>query len=140
MNVSLTLDEKPGPLHAFAALDILVLIMLLGFVVSTLVHRSGVVVGLPESANKFVAPNEAIVLTVKGAVDPVLYIGSRPVAVSELASILRRKRDEEGLRMVLLKADRRVPSDWLQRLMVIVSSEGLDCGWLAEPELLSPMP
>ena len=94
MNVSLSLDEKPGPLHAFAALDILVLIMLLGFVASTLVHRSGVAVSLPESATKFVAPNEALVLTVKGAVEPVLYIGSRPIVTNELVSTLKRKRDD----------------------------------------------
>ncbi len=136
MNVSLTIDEKPGALHAFAALDILVLIMLLGFVATTLVHRAGVAVQLPTSETKFPVANEALVLTVKGAVEPVFYIGSRLVSEKDLVSTLRRKRDEEGLRMVLLRADSRLPATWERRLSEIILSEGLECGWLAEPALL----
>ena len=126
MNVSLTLDEKAGPLHAFAALDILVLIMLLGFVSSTLVHRSGVAVQLAQSETKFPVASESLVLTVKGAVEPVFYIGARPVGEADLISTLQRKRDEEGLRMVLLRADRRLPATWERRLSEIILSEGLD--------------
>lgn len=133
MNVSLTIDENPGPLHALAVLDILVLIMLLGFVASTLVHRAGVAVQLPQSQTRFPADNEALVLTVKGSTEPVFYIGSRPIAEEELIGTLQRKRDEEGLRMVLLRSDRRLPAIWERRLSEIILSEGLDCGWLAEP-------
>jgi biopolymer transport protein ExbD len=133
VNVSLTIDEKSGPLHAFAALDILVLIMLLGFVASSLVHRSGVAVQLPQSETKFPAANEALVLTVKGTIKPVFYMGARPIGEADLVETLQRKRDEEGLRMVLLRADRRMPVTWQARLSELVLSEGLDCGWLAEP-------
>lgn len=133
MNVSLTIDENPGPLHALAVLDILVLIMLLGFVSATLVHRAGVAVQLPQSQTRFPADNEALVLTVKGALEPVVYLGSRPIAEEELIGTLRRKRDEEGLRMVLLRSDRRLPAMMQLRLSEIIVGEGLDCGWLAEP-------
>ncbi|GHC55444.1 ExbD/TolR family protein [Roseibacillus persicicus] len=133
MNVSLTIDENPGPLHALAVLDILVLIMLLGFVSATLVHRAGVAVQLPQSQTRFPADNEALVLTVKGALEPVVYLGSRPIAEEELIGTLRRKRDEEGLRMVLLRSDRRLPAMMQLRLSEIIVAEGLDCGWLAEP-------
>lgn len=140
MNVSLTLDEKSGPMHAFAALDILVLIMLLGFVASSLVHRSGIAVQLPTSETKFPVASEALVLTVKGAVEPAFYIGSRPIGEEDLISTLQRKRDEEGLRMVLLRADRRLPATWERRLSEIILNEGLDCGWLAEPAPPAPGP
>lgn len=140
MNVSLTLDEKPGPLHAFAALDILVLIMLLGFVASSLVHRSGLAVSLPQSEIQFPAANEALVLTVKGTIEPVFYLGSRPIGESDLIATLRDQRDSEGLRMVLLRADRRMPAAWQARLSELILKEGLDCGWLAEPTLLVPNP
>lgn len=133
MNVSLTLDEKAGPMHAFAALDILVLLMWLGFVSSSLVHLSGVSIELPRSETKFAAPNERVILTVKGAIEPSFYLGSRPVTEEELVEALRRKRDEEGLRMVVLRADRRSPAVWVQRLSEIILREGLDFGWSGEP-------
>lgn len=140
MNVSLTIDEKPGPLHAFAALDILVIIMLLGFVAGGLVHRSGVAVALPQSATKFPVANESLVLTVKGAVKPVFYVGSRPMAKDELISTLRRRRDEEGLRMVLVRADRRLTVTRLSEVSQVILSEGLECMWLGEPSLTAPAP
>lgn len=112
--------------------------MLLGFVSAGLVHRSGVAVTLPQSETKFPAPNEALVLTVKGAVEPVYYLGSRSVSEKELIASLRRKRDEEGLRMVLLRADRRLPATLQLRLSEMILREGLECGLLAEPTLQAP--
>ena len=138
MNVSLTLDEKPGPLHAFAALDILVLIMLLGFVSTSLVNRSGVAVTLPQSETKFAAVGEALVLTVKGSSNPSYYVGPRPVTEKELIETLRRKRDEEGLRMVLLRADRRLSSEVQVQLSGLILREGLECGLLTNPTLQAP--
>lgn len=125
-------------MHAFAALDIIVILMWMGLVSSSLVHFSGVAVELPRSETKFAAPNERLVLTVKGAIDPSFYIGSRPIAEAELVETLRNKRDQEGLRMVILRADRRLPATWERRLTEIILSEGLDCGWWAEPMPVAP--
>jgi hypothetical protein len=142
MNVELTIKDKPGPLHAFAALDILVLIMLLGFVASTLVHRAGITVTIPESGARFAAlsEGETVVLTMKGAVEPVFYLGAERVAEEQLIASLRRLRDDDGVRMVLLRADARLPAMWQERLSEMVLAEGLKCGWLAEPKPGSPAP
>ena len=140
MNVSLTIDEKVLPLHAFAAVDILTLLMWLGFASSAVVHLPGIAVELPESETRFAVPNERLVLTVKGAIEPSLYIGSTPIAEEDLVSTLRRRRDEDGLRMVILRADRRLPATWERRLSEIILSEGLDCGWWAEPMRAAPAP
>lgn len=140
MNVSLSLDEKAIPLHAFAALDILVLLMWLGFASSSVVHLSGVAVELPLSDTKFAAPNERLILTVKGTITPSFYIGPDPIEEAELVETLRRKRDEEGLRMVVLRADRRLPTEWERRLSEIILNEHLECGWLAEPVPVTPLP
>lgn len=133
VNVSLTVDESPGALHVFAALDIIVLIMLLGLVSASLIHRSGVEVELPRSATKFPSDSEALVLTVKGTEEPIFYIGTRIIEEEDLLQSLRLKRDEEGLRMVLLRADARLPATWQRRLSEMILSEDLRCGWLAEP-------
>ena len=133
VNVSLTVDEKVMPMHAFAAIDILILLMWLGFASASVVHLPGVAVELSRSETRFAVPNERLVLTVKGAVEPSFYIGAKPIAESELVQTLRRKRDEEGLRMVVVRADRRLPATWLKRLSGIILNEGLDCGWLSEP-------
>lgn len=133
MNVSLSIDEKPGALHVFAALDIIVLMMMLAFVVTTVVHRAGVVVSMPTSEVRFRADNEAAVLTVKGAVEPVFYLGSRRIAEEDLIANLRQLRDEQGVRMILLRADARLPAALQRRLSVLILSEGLECGVLGEP-------
>ena len=125
-------------MHAFAAFDILVLLMWMGLVSSSLVHFSGVAVELPRSETKFAAPNERLILTVKGAIDPSFYIGSKPISEADLVETLRTKRDAEGLRMVILRADRRLPATWERRLTEIILSEGLDCGWWAEPMPMAP--
>ena len=138
--MSLSLDEKSGALQAFAALDILVLVMLLGFVANSLVHRAGLEVEMPQTAAKFQVPNERIILTVKGAAEPVYYLDSKPLAKGELVTALRRKRDEEGVRMVVVEADRRLPSMWLLRISGVIQAEGLDCGWLGEPTLPTVLP
>lgn len=127
-------------MHAFAALDILTLLMWLGFASAALLHLPGVAVELARSETRFAAPNERVILTVKGAVDPSFYIGSRPIGEEDLVETLRRKRDEEGLRMVILRADRRLPATWERRLTEIILSEGLDCGWWAEPMPVTPLP
>lgn len=133
MNVALSIDEKPGALHVFAALDIIVLVMLLGFVATTLVHRAGVTVAMPNSEVRFRASDDAVVLTIKGAVDPVFYLGPKRVAEDRLVESLRNLRDQKGVRMILIRADSRLPATWQRRLSVLVLSEGLECGLLAEP-------
>lgn len=138
MNVSLSIDEKPGALHIFAALDIIVLLMVLSFVSTHLSHRAGVTVALPKSNVRFSSETEALVLTVKGAADPVYYIGSFRIDESELIEALRRRRDEEGLRTVLVRADARLPHSALLRLSEVVLGVGLECGLLAEPSAGAP--
>jgi len=138
MNVSLSIDEKPGALHVFAALDIIVLIMVLAFVGTYLTHRSGVEVTLPLSEARFAADHEALVLTMKGSVEPVYYIGSVRIEESDLLQEIQRKRDESGLQMVLIRADVRVPASWRDRLSRMILNEGLRCGWLAEPAVGAP--
>lgn len=138
MNVSLSIDEKPGALHVFAALDIIVLLMVLAFVATHLSHRAGVSITLPRSSVRFASDSEALVLTVKGAADPVYYIGAFRVEKGELVENLRRRRDEEGLRTVLLRADARLPHSALLSLSSLVLAEGLECDFLAEPSAGAP--
>ncbi|MBK1835393.1 ExbD/TolR family protein [Roseibacillus ishigakijimensis] len=135
VNVSLTLDEKPGPLHALAALDIVVLVMLLGFVAGTLVHQAGVVVELPRSDSRFAVPEESLVLTVKGVIEPSFYVGAKRISRAELPGYLERRRDEEGLRMVLIRADRRLPATFASQLSELILKEDLECAWVGEPAL-----
>jgi hypothetical protein len=70
----------------------------------------------------------------KGAVEPVFYLGAERVAEEQLIASLRRLRDDDGVRMVLLRADARLPAMWQERLSEMVLAEGLKCGWLAEPK------
>ncbi|MEM9081510.1 MAG: biopolymer transporter ExbD [Verrucomicrobiota bacterium] len=134
MKVELTLDEKPGPLHVMAAVDIIVLVMVLGFVVTGLAHRAGIEVNLASSAFRVAADTESVVLTVKGATEPVFYVDALRVEEEGLVEVLRRKRDEEGASQVLLQADVRLPAAFQRRLSELILAEGLDCVWVAEPE------
>lgn len=133
MKVELTLDEKPGPLHLLAGVDIIVLIMLLGFVVTGMGHRAGVPVRLAESAFRVAADVEAAVLTVKGGLEPVLYVDGKRVEEEELAEVLGELRDRDGKRMILVRADARIPAALQIGLGELILGEGLECVWLGEP-------
>ncbi|MDP0489896.1 MAG: hypothetical protein Q7Q71_02450 [Verrucomicrobiota bacterium JB023] len=132
--MELTLNEQPGPLHVLAALDIVVLVMVLGFVMGGMAHRAGVPVRMAGSSFRVAAETEAAVLTVKGTTDPVFYLDGSRVGEGSLPGLLRHRRDTGGLRMVLLRADVSLPATVQRRLSELVLAENLECVWLAEPE------
>ena len=135
MKVELTLDEKAGPIPILATLDIVILILVLGFVVSGLAHRPGLAVTMGLSHFRASAAEESVVLTIKGAVEPVLYLDSRPVQEAQLAKELVQLRDQGGIRMVLVKGDVRLAAQVQNRLSELILSQGLECVWIAEAGL-----
>ena len=138
MKVELSLDEKAGPLPVLAAIDIVVLILVLGFVITGIAHRSGLPVTLGLSQFRVAVDQESVVLTVKGAAEPVLYSDSKPVEEGDLAVSLRTLRTEEGIQMVVVKGDLRLSAQAQSRFSELVLNEGLECVWLAEADLSAP--
>lgn len=138
MKVELTVDEKAGPLPILATIDIVVLILVLGFVVTGLAHKSGLPVTLGLSQYRVAIEEESVVLTVKGSAEPMLYLDSLPVGEGELASRLSELSREEGIRMVVVKGDMRLAAHVQNRLSEVILNTGLECVWLAEADLSAP--
>lgn len=138
MRVELTLEEKAGPLPMLATIDIVVLIMMLGFVVTSLAHHSGLPVTLGLSQYRVAVKEESVVLSVKGSVEPVLYLDSRPIEEEDLGRTLLELREQEGVRMVVVKGDLRLAAHTQNRLSERVLNAGLECVWLADADLSVP--
>jgi len=116
---------------AFGVLDITVLVLVFGFLAAGWAHQPGMEVALPKTNQRLFVPNETLILSITGTLEPSFFLGPRQVRLQELRDELSQAR-EENIEMVVLRVDKQVPSQWALEVSELILEEGLRCGWLAE--------
>ncbi|MBC7979936.1 MAG: biopolymer transporter ExbD [Armatimonadetes bacterium] len=106
MKLEMTLQERPGFLHAMPLFDLFALVTMLLMIGPMFLGQSGVMVDVPASQFQMQRYDEAVVVTLgRGEVKPRLYIGSKAVTLESLESELEKVRVEDSQIIVLLKTD-----------------------------------
>ena len=108
------------------------MVLLIIFMITAPLLRSGIEVKLPKSQTQDLKPHEGIVVTLTR--DGLLYMNDEEVDPQEFDSILLMRYTESGRKLVLLKADEEIPYGRVIRLMDQVKGLGIsNLGLLVEP-------
>lgn len=108
MKLEMTLEERPGFLHALPLFDLFALVTMLLLLGPMFLSQSGVMVEVPSSRFQMQRYGDSIVVTVgPGSEGAALYLGREAVTLEELARRLETLRKDERMAraIVLLKAD-----------------------------------
>ena len=109
------------------------LVLLIIFMITAPLLRSGIEVRLPGSSAEDVHPKEGVTVTVQQ--DSSIYINEEPVTREQFASLLTREYEASQNKLVLLKGDKRIPYGEVIRVMDMIKKAGIsDVGLIVEPE------
>ena len=126
MNVELSLPERPAAVHLLAVLDILVLLLVFFVLITSITQEAGVSVGLAESGYRLRSYGKPVVVTARGGIRPVVYVGQNRVDLDDLAVALRAEADSSGAESMFLRADEMLPVAIERRIIEVGLSEGLN--------------
>lgn len=91
------------------------MVLLIIFMITAPLLRSGIEVKLPQSSSEDVKPHDGVVVTLTK--DNVLFINDEQVTADAFEPLLLRRYEESGEKLVLLKADEEIPYGRVIRLM-----------------------
>ena len=108
------------------------MVLLIIFMITAPLLRSGIEVKLPTSKAQDLRPHEGVVVTLTR--DRLLYVNDREVTSREFESLLLRRYTESGKKIVLLKADEEIPYGRVIHLMDQIKGVGIsNLGLIVEP-------
>ena len=108
------------------------LVLLIIFMITAPLLRSGIEVKLPESEARDVQPKEGTTVTLKE--DGTLYINDMPVDPDQFEVRLLQQYETSGRRLVLLKGDERIPYGRVITVMDMIKGAGIsNVGLLVQP-------
>ena len=108
------------------------MVLLIIFMITAPLLRSGIEVKLPKSESQDLKPHEGVVVTLTR--DHMLYVNDEEVAPERFELLLLRRYTESGKKLVLLKADEEIPYGRVIRLMDQVKGVGIsNLGLIVEP-------
>ena len=108
------------------------MVLLIIFMITAPLLRSGIEVKLPTSNAQDLRPHEGVVVTLTR--DRLLYVNDQEVTSREFESLLLRRYTESGKKIVLLKADEEIPYGRVIHLMDQIKGVGIsNLGLIVEP-------
>ena len=108
------------------------MVLLIIFMITAPLLRSGIEVKLPKSQTQDLKPHEGVVVTLTR--DGLLFVNDEEAAPQEFDTILLKRYTESGRKLVLLKADEEIPYGRVIRLMDQVKGVGIsNLGLIVEP-------
>jgi biopolymer transport protein TolR len=108
------------------------MVLLIIFMITAPLLRSGIEVKLPKSQAQDLKPHEGVVVTLTK--NEVLYVNDEQVASDVFDVLLLRRYTESGQKLVLLKADEEIPYGRVIHLMDRVKGVGItNLGLIVEP-------
>jgi biopolymer transport protein TolR len=108
------------------------MVLLIIFMITAPLLRSGIEVKLPKSQAQDLKPHEGVVVTLTK--NEVLYVNDEQVASDAFDVLLLRRYTESGQKLVLLKADEEIPYGRVIHLMDRVKGVGItNLGLIVEP-------
>lgn len=107
------------------------MVLLIIFMITAPLLRSGIEVKLPKSRSQDLKPHEGIVVTLTR--DRLLYVNDEEVSSEAFDVILLKRYTESGQKLVLLKADEEIPYGHVIHLMDQMKGVGItDLGLIVE--------
>lgn len=137
MKLEMTLDERPGFLHALPLFDLFALVTMLLLLGPMFLSQSGISVEVPASRFQMQRYPKSIVVTVgPGGREASLYLGRSSVSLDGLAERLAElKGDEEMSRaVVLLKTDVGTSVGMERILAEIILGAGFELALVGSPQ------
>ncbi|MBN2415716.1 biopolymer transporter ExbD [bacterium] len=108
------------------------LVLLIIFMITAPLLRSGIEVKLPESEARDVQPKEGTTVTLRE--DGSIYINDSQVDPDQFEVRLLQQYQESGRKLVLLKGDERIPYGRVVTVMDMIKGAGIsNLGLLVEP-------
>lgn len=108
------------------------MVLLIIFMITAPLLRSGIEVKLPKSQAQDLKPHEGVVVTL--AKNELLYVNDEQVSSDAFDVLLLRRYTESVQKLVLLKADEEIPYGQVIRLMDRVKGVGItNLGLIVEP-------
>jgi len=86
------------------------MVLLIIFMITAPLLRSGIEVELPKSSIQDLKPHEGVVVTLTR--DRLLYVNDEEVSSEAFEVVLLKRYTVSGQKLVLLKADEEIPSLW----------------------------
>ena len=109
------------------------LVLLIIFMITAPLLRSGIEVKLPKSEAQDLQPKEGTTVTLQQ--DGSLYIDDMLVPSDQFEVILMQHYNESGRKLVLLKGDERIPYGSVIRVMDRIKGAGIsNLGLIVQPE------
>ena len=109
------------------------LVLLIIFMITAPLLRSGIEVKLPKSDARDVQPKEGTTVTLLQ--DGTLYIDDNQVSEGQFEVILLQHYNESGKKLVLLKGDERIPYGNVIKVMDKIKGAGIsNLGLIVQPE------
>ena len=108
------------------------IVLLIIFMITAPLLRSGIEVKLPKSDARDLKPHEGVVVTMTR--DNILYVNDEMVSPQQFDALLLRRYTESGKELVLLKADEEIPYGRVIHLMDQIKGVGIaNLGLIVEP-------
>lgn len=108
------------------------IVLLIIFMITAPLLRSGIEIKLPKSEFQELKPREGVTVTLTR--EDKLYINEEEVSRDDFVVLLMRRYTESGKELVLLKADEEIPYGNVIRLMDQIKSAGItNLGLIVEP-------
>lgn len=127
MKLEMTLEERPGFLHALPLFDMLVLMTMLLLLDPMFLSQSGVTVEVPTSQFQMQRYGNSIVVTVgPGGEEAMLYLGRQAIPLEKLPSLLAELAEDEQMAraIVLLKTDVRTTVGMERKISEMILEAG----------------
>ena len=108
------------------------IVLLIIFMITAPLLRSGIEVKLPKSDARDLKPHEGVVVTMTR--DNILYVNDEMVSSQQFDALLLQRYTESGKELVLLKADEEIPYGRVIHLMDQIKGVGIaNLGLIVEP-------
>jgi biopolymer transport protein TolR len=108
------------------------MVLLIIFMITAPLLRSGIEVKLPKSSSEDIKPHDGVVVTLTK--EGVLFVNDEQVSADAFEPLLMRRYEESGKELVLLKADEEIPYGRVIRLMDQIKSVDItNLGLIVEP-------
>ncbi len=106
-----------------AMIDVLLVLIIFFMVSSTLVKSRGIQVNVPESRSAESETRNLLVVSIKK--NGELFLNEEPVEASRLGILLRKRSQELGQDVVIIKGDQQIPYAKMVEVMDLAKMAGM---------------
>lgn len=106
-----------------AMIDVLLVLIIFFMVSSTLIKSRGIQVNVPESRSAESETRNLLVVSIKRTGE--LYLNDEPVEAGSLGALLRKRSQELGQDVVIIKGDQQIPYAKMVEVMDLAKMAGM---------------